>query len=571
MFGNDSKPARNLKFGCRAPSGQSGELIREQMRLAHKYRNRLVEIELARRDAVASALRELAPDVLRLETEIAELETARESAAALIRSANAGERRKTQTPAQRSELATLRGQIAERRTALKAAKKLVYDSPEWSARQDQIEADDNAKRKALRAEFADSLAWGTRGQIENSASAFRRGAPPKFHRWTGDGKIAVQLQGGLSIDDLIGCGDTRLRLCLARGERETITAKNGHSVERRCWDRVSIRVGSQGRDPIWADVDCRIHRDFPEDCRVKWAYLLCRRIATREEWSLVIVVEREGGFPHLDASAGGVVGVDVGWRLVPGGLRVAAWVGDDGGEGELILPAADLDRWPKSESLQSIRDRAFLPVLSQVADWLEPRRESLPDGWIERVKTLRLWRSPARLASLAIWWRDNRLPDDGEILTTLELWRRQDKHLYDWQESQRTKAIRWRDDVYRNFAADMRRRYRVAAIEDCDWSKIAEKPDEESIENQAAVREHRTVASVGRLLQCLRESMSETVRVDPQYTTDTCNACGKRSPFDAAAELIHTCRHCGATWDQDYNAARNLLAAASGLVSEKTP
>lgn len=569
MFGHDSKPARNLKFGCRSPEGKSAELVREQMRLAHKYRNRLVEIELARREVVAAALRELAPDVLRLETETAELDAKREAAALMIRSANAGARKKIQTPAQRSELATMRESLRELRAKLKAAKRAVFESPEWTDRQAEIESVDNAKRKTLRSEYADSLAWGTRAVVEQSASAFRRGAPPKFHRWTGDGKIAVQLQGGMSIDDLLGCSDTRLRLARANGERETIVAKNGRTVERRLWDKVSIRVGSQGRDPIWADLDCRIHRDFPEDCRVKWAYVICRRVATREEWSLIIVVDRAGGFPHADASAGGIVGIDVGWRQVPGGLRVASWTGDDGSDGELILPMDDVGRWSQAERLQSIRDIAFAPVLAQVADWLDQRRESLPEEWTERARAIRLWRSPARLAALAIWWREHRLPDDGEILTTAELWRRQDKHLYDWQESQRAKAIRWRDDVYRNFAADLRRRYRTAAIEDCDWSDLMRRQTEESVENDAGMREYMRIASVGRLMECVRESLSKTVRVDPQYTTDTCHACGKRSPFDAANELRHTCTHCGANWDQDYNAARNLLAAASGLVESE--
>jgi transposase len=36
------------------------------------------------------------------------------------------------------------------------------------------------------------------------------------------------------------------------------------------------------------------------------------------------------------------------------------------------------------------------------------------------------------------------------------------------------------------------------------------------------------------------------------------------------SDLVNKCDNCGATWDQDANAARNILAAfASGQVVEK--
>jgi len=41
--------------------------------------------------------------------------------------------------------------------------------------------------------------------------------------------------------------------------------------------------------------------------------------------------------------------------------------------------------------------------------------------------------------------------------------------------------------------------------------------------------------------------------------TKTCHACGSLEDFDAEASIYHTCSQCGARWDQDENAAKNML------------
>jgi hypothetical protein len=52
-------------------------------------------------------------------------------------------------------------------------------------------------------------------------------------------------------------------------------------------------------------------------------------------------------------------------------------------------------------------------------------------------------------------------------------------------------------------------------------------------------------------------------------TTQQCARCGERtSPPRDRSELIWTCSCCGTQWDQDVNAARNLLAAAAGAPTD---
>lgn len=54
-FGSKSMPARRYAYHCRNVNRKAAELIFDQMRLAHNYQNKLVEIELKRREKVRAA------------------------------------------------------------------------------------------------------------------------------------------------------------------------------------------------------------------------------------------------------------------------------------------------------------------------------------------------------------------------------------------------------------------------------------------------------------------------------------------------------------------------------------
>jgi transposase len=56
------------------------------------------------------------------------------------------------------------------------------------------------------------------------------------------------------------------------------------------------------------------------------------------------------------------------------------------------------------------------------------------------------------------------------------------------------------------------------------------------------------------------------IRIVPgAYSTSTCHACQTVENWDQSATVIHRCGNCGALWDQDQNAAINLLARGKGM------
>lgn len=555
MFGHDSKPSRIFSYGARPP-GENQELVLQQMRAGHNYRNKLVEIELTRRDRLARKQRELFPEVDRLQTAIEVAAGSLQGLLDTIKQQNKHARRRTGTPEQRKQAAALRQSIKELKQSLRDVRERVKNDSGWEQAQKIINDESNEQQREARR--ASGLYWANYLIVDQASASMRTGAPPKFHRWTGEGRIAVQLQGGLASDEAFSGKSTLLRIDpLPEGtfDRRTVPHANKRTT---AW----VRVGSQDRQPVWCTLPVWLHRPLPEDGRIKWVYLHRRKLGTKWQWTLSLVVEREAGYSRSDCATDGMVAVDPGWRLVEAGLRVAYWVGSDGQEDELVIPPERLAQWKKTEDLRSIRDKNLDAIRGRLADWLDAN--DVPEWLSERAKTLRKWRSTARLAAVVLDWRDRRFAGDEEIFPELEAWRIQDKHLYEWEANQRGKAAHWRDWFYRNVAASLRRQYRMLVVEDCDWSELQRGTPTEAAESTDGARAYQRIAAVGRLVQILREGLSEAMRVDARLTTQACHLCGNTERWDAAASLWHTCTQCGARWDQDYNACRNLLERASG-------
>ena len=270
-----------------------------------------------------------------------------------------------------------------------------------------------------------------------------------------------------------------------------------------------------------------------------------------------------------------------------GSLRVAYWLGDDGAEGELTLDAGWLAAKRKVDDLRSIRDDNLNDAKARLAAWLMPAEgpnASAPNlcpapAWLlEATATLASWRSAGRLAAVAIRWRRERdemqqpaerrrvsdttvRSDTTEAFDALEAWRRRDKHLLEYEANLRDQLQRRRADLYRVFAATMRRRYRAIYVESLDLRTFHELPDPEEPASDPALKEHVRDACLSTLLGAIRET-GAAVAVPAPHTTADCASCGSRERLDGAA-LSHRCSRCSDVWDQDRNAARNLLRAVS--------
>lgn len=536
----------NLSYGLKPPTANA-ELVARQMRLAHQYRNLLIEIERKRRERVEQAMAEQFAAVAQVEQRIAAAETELAELRRQVGAEHSQTRSHKTSPHLKAPIAELRQLLKDLRGQRKAARTQAFADPDFRQRLQAIDQEDHQARLAARAGCG--CYHGTYLVIEDAMRGARKGAPPRFQRWTGDGTVAVQIPYGLPAEDFLAGNDSRARI-------------EPHPTLPR-WNILALRIQSdENRRPIWARFPIKLHRPVPDDALIKWVKVHRRRVGYGEHWQATLVVDASKAAAPMGS---GDLAIDLGWRQTAAGLRVAYWRGADGHCGELLISAADQGRWTKAHDLRSIRDQHFNAAREALSLWLAAR--DVPDWLAERAKTLHQWRSPDRLYWLAVHWRNNRFDGDEEGYAPLEAWRLRERHLRDWEAHQLRKAVAWRDNLYRNFAAWARRCYGRLLVEDVDWRDLARRPAVEASEPDTAARLQRQIAAPGRLLACLREKLP-TVELPAKDMTQTCHACGRVCGFDAAAHLTHACA-CGAVWDQDDNACRNLLA--SGPVAEPAP
>ncbi|NJN63730.1 MAG: transposase [Acidobacteria bacterium] len=565
------------------PPHEGADLVEEQLRLAHRYRNMLVEIERYRR----GAFRQIEGSLL-VEAEAA-MKTAKAAFEAVLEEA---QRHKAQHRTRKVP--------DEIQSRLKAARKTQQDARKvWQDARKDLAADlSMAKARALVEERAEQLLksarahhspyWGTYLQIEQAHAAVRKaplywtGEPndPRFVRWDGEGLLGVQFQKGLDPADL--GTDNRLRI-LPR-EAPPGASPTSKTSARRRYVEVWMRVGSDGRDPAWAKWAAVLHRPIPEGAVLTWAKVTKRRVGPRDEWALHLTVDmskcRPKARPERRAAR---VAVDIGWRLthkgmtvtetrsLDGAIRVCAWEGSDGRKGALVLDARRIEHLTKPEAIRKDRDDHF----NVAKEWLRTWRAEaslvaargngpFPAAWfLHETSTIHAWKAPARLARLVKLWSGDRFAGDEQIFAEMEAWRYRDFHLWQYETSVRTTAIRSRQDFYRRFAAQLASEYVEIVLEAesenrdkvMDLNPLARK---KSTDNDRA-RSHRFLAATSILRGALRQAFDREALEPKANTTRICHACGALEDWDPAPDLWHTCSACGAEWDQDFNACRNLL------------
>lgn len=559
---NSAKPTIVYKYGA-LESDQNGDRIGDQMRLAHRYYNQLIEIERARKEATWAVLEsmwarvyEIWPEYKVISNHHAEVCAAVDDLAEQIKTERKRSRKRAVPKAMTAELRALKRERTTLNNTIACARGLAYQL--CDAKQQLVTVNEDAKQKLISARAHCDVYWGTYLQVEDAVDQAKETARglPDFRRWRGDGKLAVQLQGGLSPEEAFACKDRRLRIeplhpnAFDKGQPRSL---------RRT--RVWMRIGSEGRDPVWAVVPVTMHRPLPSECTIKWVFLTRRRVACHDKWAVCFVISRDEPWTKPDLASSGKVGIDVGWRMMPDGdLRVARYRGDDGVEGELRIPSKDVSRWTKVKSLRGIRDNNFNTIIGVLSDWLEGAGDDVPEWLRDKLRHLGQWRAQRRLASVVLLWRDERFPGDEQIFDRVEAWRKQDKHLYEWEQNNLRKAIAWRLDFYRCWVADLSRRYTHALIENTDWSELRRLPEVED-DGEQNTNYMSSIASVGALLELIKNRFASHTKKAAEYTTLRCHHCNQITKFDTAKHLSHQCEHCGTKWDQDVNAARNLLAS----------
>jgi hypothetical protein len=557
------------KYGLLDPLNWEAD-CREQLFRMNRLWNSLVEIERAHRARYREIIGQdvaIAPLQTRIEAlraEQFELRTARklrrQKAQARVPTEEINARLKSIS----AELAPL---IEAHRSHRKAARERAREPLRV------LNSERFAAAKAARQPEVSGLWWGNYNAVVGSyevarAKAMKEGAELRFRRFTGEGRFTVQIIGGASIAEITG-GTKQVALELTA---QPVPERGGRPLPR-----LSLTIYTQDSGPRMLTFPILYDRPLPEGARIQQVVVTVRRLGTSYRYSAVFTCRVEESAGASSASQK-VSGVNLGFRVVPDGLRVATMY-TDGLTSFYTLPRAWLEAMDAVETIAQRRDLRLNEMLAAVRAWW-PDRPPLPEEIAERFA--RLLKAPrcsaASLAGVSLAWRGEyesshgrRLdagaaPEQYDMLERLERWRKSDKHWLQRQANKRDHLIAARREMHRRAARALAAGCAVIRIGKLELQAMAQLETASGIETELhqAARANRVRASLYELQQEIRaQSPKFGARLEMVTGpfTITCHACAGRCAV--GADLIHVCESCSAVWDQDENAAINISATVS--------
>ena len=567
------------KYRLHAPH-ENAQLVLDQMHAAHRYRNTLIEIERGRRAAVRDVMANSQTEIIELTRVATEANAVVEGLIEQLRTERAKTRKRSESSDLTKQIVAAKSARKEATRRLREARKALRESPEALAAIELIGERANELRRSAR-KYCGAF-WGSYLLVEDAMQASSK-VPlydadgvspndPRFVRWDGEGEIGVQIQGGMSVDRLFSCEDTRLRLepppeeawCTTRSARRALANKA----------TLSLRVGSTpSKGPVWASWVIDMHRPLPKGSIVKWARVTMSRRGPFYEWYVCLTIDTAGVEQVTRPATGGTVAINTGWRLIGADLRVATWRDDDGNHGDLRLSEKVIRALREPDEIRSARDLRFDSIKSAMSAWLKSYTKT-PAWLVEVTKNVSQWRSTERMDRVYQQWYASSFHGDpaaDAMYDDLSNWYAMNRHLWACEARRSLRAHRHRREIYRIFAAQMANKYAVIVMEGegqeqkpYDLRPMAVRPvDEVPAQNETA-RSHRHLVAIGELRGAVKNAVNSRHRElafeSAAFITITCNSCGNVSTRDPSAPVSVRCDACGVEMDQDDNACLNLLA-----------
>lgn len=570
-----TKPTRTWKFSARV---EDPEAVREMLFVANRYYNALVAIERARHGRFVAIRRCHAPELAALEDEWERLDEQIEEVYRAVKRERQthwretdGEKRRLMPPAAEAQIATLKAEqkrvseaakthraafktllepgreAAKRRSTERAAgggprtksaanaavlAEMVVE-PQWGAAWTELaRSDDQAHRATLAARESCGLATGTYLQIEEAVQRAKKDSaphPPRFHRFDGSGRLAVQVRDSTYADALAGL----TRIAISPAPR--LEGKRGDQSRIVCvlLDQ-SVPRGERRKIAMTA----KLHRVPPSDADIKWAALMVRRIGARTVYELQLTLEHKS-FAESKRPAGQRASehIAIGWARVDGGVRVAHW-----SSGDVVVPDTVLAQHEHAAAITSAADRHFERAKRMLHAWMRggPHRittwhRMLSDR--DRAMLRRICVEYARhvLGDVsALWsaWKAERLPRGEDLFASacvarrwlaargiveqsaraawwLYTWARKDEHLCQYAVDSARRFQARRDAFFRREAIRVATEYETVTVDSYKIAGLRELPSltmpGDMPRDQA--QHNATAAAPGRFRELLVEVM----------------------------------------------------------------
>lgn len=590
-------------FGVPAGRWDIPEQVTVQLRLAHELREDLVTAQLEHEQAIKDVWSSY-PRVAHAEWLLAEADYVAEQLAEQVRELRSRQRTKRLTGPLPDQLNQQRKEVKRLRQIRRDEIAIVKDDAK--VRLEVLREEMKGQRKQLYAEYCQSggLYWATFNAVaDHHAAAVKRvaaqrkqGRPAalRHHRFDGTGTLAVQLQRQAGkpprTPAVIADMDGKYRDMLHVPWTDPDTWEKMSRADRRHAGRFTVRIrcGSRDGEPQWINFPVQAHRMLPAGADITGAELTITRIADRFRARLAVTAKIPDPKPVV--TEGATVAVHLGWRNTENGTLVAVWrstapldipaqwcsvvrVDAGGCTGIIVLPEFAAQRMDRVQQIASIRDKDLNLVRERVVEWLTEHGPVPHPVRVDEQITADVvarWRSPARFVTLARWWEKTPPPEAEALAKDLTAWRRADRKLWHKQEYPRGRALRRRDDLWRNVANILSDQCKRVVVDDMSISDIARQSSSLELPNElkAAIARRRNLASPGLLRQyittaCAREGVPVTV-VSAIGLSRTHSRCGYQNPADDRYMRPKVlCDGCGHEYEPDLSATMLMLERAN--------
>lgn len=445
------KVIKVYKYGALKPT-KGFDLVMEQLKLANRYQNKLLEIELWRR---AAKHFDCDPEEIK----------------------------------------------SNKNEAIRCARSV--SGLGWGTYQAIEQASQASCKRLQDVFFSDKL------DIKKSLSRFR----PRFKRYDGTGTVAATLQRcSKNVDNSVKIIDS--------GRKSVINFRV---------------IGDK-----WIEVPIVLHRKVPDDAKIIMASLHIDRIGNRWVYSVILSLDLTDVKTNasIKSPGRGDCAINFGWRVTDDGIRVATVSGDHGEE-HLVIPNHLIDKRKHAESLGSLADKNADKFLGDSRLRSKTRKNALEN------------KGPSDLSFI----RFDAESSDKNNPAHVEHWARRDRHLYQWQQDENHKMMNARKEIYRLWARKLHSKYENVVIEDFDLNRVIKRDQQVEIPQSRHVR---FLVAPSFLRLEIKSVFGENANlVKSKNMTKKCHSCKKKCTFEAAHVIDHICEHCGASWDQDVNNARN--------------
>ena len=556
------------KFGLLEPVSGFDQSALDVLFLRNKLWNNLVALEREHREQYRAAILDASPALQAMQDKMNALEekrqeliTQKKKMRSMVRS------KKVDTSLLDVEIQ----KIMEEKSSLKEPLKTLRDEVKMMTREKTKEIDKERYEAVKKLCHESGLWWANYETVIASydvarVRAMKENAELRFKSFDGSGKFAVRESGGFSKQELFSGAKSFIKIEALPDEQFSHLSERGkkhrarHLLTMTAYTYLDDAGKRQRHQIMWPIV---FHRDLPEG-QIKVFHVQRKRIGNQFEWSCSITMEvpEEPKSIHDHASKK-ACGVDIGFRGVKGGLRIATIADGDKTE-HILLPQDWLDKMDYVERLQSEISEEGNNTWEKLKACLGSMPE-YPESLKERIHNLLKAgdKTPYKgmKALLHVLRTDPVIP---EALDILEAWDKAIYRPYKTMNNLRDKLQNRRQHIYRNLAYRLSNEYSLVRMEDMDLRKMSIVKTEDGSDNELhqRARDNRKRAALYSLVLSVKQACAKTGAyfelMPAAYSTMTCSSCGH---VNEPVEDIHFyCKKCGTVHDQDENAAKNFLS-----------